>query len=143
MLLCVCVCVLCPTLCNAMDCNPPVFSVHGILQARTLEWAASLLQGIFPTQGLDLHLLHWQADSLPPSHLESLCISLPGPRFFIICFNGKTGARSFGWEDPLEKEKAYPLQYSGLENSMDCMVHEVAKSQTRLRGFHFLKLGQW
>ena len=28
-------------------------------------------QGIFPTQGLNLHLLHWQADSLPLSHLES------------------------------------------------------------------------
>ena len=27
--------------------------------------------------------------------------------------------RSLGWEDPLEKEKGYPLQYSGLENSMD------------------------
>ena len=26
----------------------------------------------------------------------------------------------------------YPLQYSGLENSMDCVVHEVAKSQTQL-----------
>ena len=26
--------------------------------------------------------------------------------------------------------KAYPLQYSGLENSMDCIVHGVAKSQT-------------
>ena len=28
-----------------------------------------LLQGIFPTQGLDLYLLHWQADSLPLHHL--------------------------------------------------------------------------
>ena len=28
--------------------------------------------------------------------------------------------------------KGYPLQYSGLENSMDCMVHGVAKSQIRL-----------
>ena len=26
--------------------------------------------------------------------------------------------------------KGYPLQYSGLENSMDCVVHGVAKSQT-------------
>ena len=26
--------------------------------------------------------------------------------------------------------KGYPLQYSGMENSMDCIVHEVAKSQT-------------
>ena len=33
--------------------------------------------------------------------------------------------------------KGYPLQYSGLENSMDCMVHRVAKSQTQLRNFYF------
>ena len=33
--------------------------------------------------------------------------------------------------------KGYPLQYSGLENSMACRVHGVAKSQTRLSDFHF------
>ena len=32
---------------------------------------------------------------------------------------GETRGRSLGWEDPLEKGKGYPLQYSGLENSMD------------------------
>ena len=32
----------------------------------------------------------------------------------------------------------YPLQYSGLENSMGSIVHGVAKSQTRLRDFHSL-----
>ena len=41
---CVCVCVwvtqLCPTLCDPMDCNLPGSSVHGILQARILEWVA-------------------------------------------------------------------------------------------------------
>ena len=31
----------------------------------------------------------------------------------------------------------YPIQYSGLENSMDCIVHGVAKSWTWLRDFHF------
>ena len=31
----------------------------------------------------------------------------------------------------------YPLQYAGLENSMDCIVHGVAKSQTGLSDFHF------
>ena len=31
----------------------------------------------------------------------------------------------------------YPLQYSGLENSMDCIVHGVAKSWTQLSNFHF------
>ena len=30
----------------------------------------------------------------------------------------------------------YPLQYSGLENSMDCIVHGVAKSRKRLSDFH-------
>ena len=40
--LCVCVCVTqsCPNLCYPMDCSPPGSSVHGILQARTLEWVA-------------------------------------------------------------------------------------------------------
>ena len=33
--------------------------------------------------------------------------------------------------------KGYPLQYSGLENSMDCIVHGVAKSWTQLSNFHF------
>ena len=43
--------------------------------------------------------------------------------------------------------KGYPLQYSGLENSMDCVVHEVAKSQIPLSDFHFhfqgLREGGW
>ena len=30
----------CPTLCNPMDCSPPGSSLHGILQARILEWVA-------------------------------------------------------------------------------------------------------
>ena len=33
--------------------------------------------------------------------------------------------------------KGYPLQYSGLENSMVCVVYGVTKSRTRLRDFHF------
>ena len=36
--------------------------------------------------------------------------------------------------------KGYPLQYSGLENSVDYIVHGVAKSQTRLSHFHFTSL---
>ena len=44
---CVCVCVRarvcaqsCPILCNPVDCGPPGSSVHGISQARILEWIA-------------------------------------------------------------------------------------------------------
>ena len=38
-------------------------------------------------------------------------------------------------ERPPGEGKGYPLQYSGLENSMDCIVHGVAKSRTRLSDF--------
>ena len=51
----------CLTLCDSMDSNLPGSSVHGILQARILEWVFSssgyLLQGIFSTQGSNLHVL--------------------------------------------------------------------------------------
>ena len=36
----------------------------------------------------------------------------------------------------LGEGKGYPLQCSGLENSMDCIVHGVAKSRIRLSDFH-------
>ena len=53
----------CPTLGDPMDCSPPGSSVHGNLQARTLEWVAMPpSRGIFPTEGSNLsllHLLHW------------------------------------------------------------------------------------
>ena len=48
-----------------------------------------------------------------------------------------TWVRSLGWEDPLEKGTGYPLQYSGLEKSMDGTVHGVAESPARLSDFHF------
>ena len=38
------------------------------------------------------------------------------------------------------EEKGYSLQYSGVKNSMDCIVHGVAKSQRQLSDFHFTSL---
>ena len=49
----------------------------------------------------------------------------------------ETWVRTLSWEDPLEKGKAIPLQYSGLENSMNCIVHGVTRSRTWLSKFHF------
>ena len=48
----------------------------------------------------------------------------------------ETWVLSLGWEDPLEKGTGYPLQYSGLEDSMDrgawqATVHGVARSRTQ------------
>ena len=47
----------------------------------------------------------------------------------------ETWVRTLGWEDPLAKGTGYPLQYSGLENSMDYVVNGVTQSQTRLSDF--------
>ena len=62
-------------LCETSDCSPPASSVHGISQQKCWSRSPSpgdlhfLLQGIFPTQGLNPCLLRWQADSWPLSHL--------------------------------------------------------------------------
>ena len=39
--------------------------------------------------------------------------------------------------------KGYPLQYSGLENSMDCIVHGVTTDRTQLSDFHFSSLSHF
>ena len=67
----VCARSLCPTLCDPVDCNPPGSSIHGILQARILEWILCPHPGDLPNPGTELtfpvspvdHAL--QEDSLP------------------------------------------------------------------------------
>ena len=80
--MCVCVCV-CVLSCSVMSTS---LQPYGLQPPRLLcPWNSPgknpgvgfhfLLQRIFPTQGLNpslLHLLHWQADSLPLSHPGSL-----------------------------------------------------------------------
>ena len=43
----------CPTLCNPMDCSLPGFSVHGILQARILEWVTVIPPRDLPDPGIE------------------------------------------------------------------------------------------
>ena len=52
------------------------------------------------------------------------------------CNAGDLGSIS-GLEGSPGEGKGYSLQYSGLENSMDCIVRGVEKSRTRLSDFHF------
>ena len=115
----------CSTLCNPMDCNLPGFSIHGILQARILEWVSMSSSGIFPTQGANLYLCVVATSSGKQTHSEGQCRdirdagSIPGL--------GRSPAGRHG----------NPLQYSCLENPMDrgawqATVHGAAKSQTRL-----------
>ena len=54
----------CPTLWDPMDCSPPGSSVHGIFQARILEWVPFPSPGDPPDPGIEptspVCLLHWQ-----------------------------------------------------------------------------------
>ena len=55
-----------------MNCSPPGSSVHRIIPGKNAGVGCHfLLQGTLMTQGWNLHLLHWQADSLPLSPQES------------------------------------------------------------------------
>ena len=56
-----------------MDCSPPGSSVHGILQAKTLDWVDNpFSRGIFPTQGLNPGLPHCRQILWHLSHQGSL-----------------------------------------------------------------------
>ena len=64
------------------------------------------------------------------------------------CFPGSSVGKEFacnaedsgsipGFRRSSGEGKDYPLQYSGLESSMDCLVQGVTRSQTQLSDFHF------
>ena len=61
--MCAKLCQSCPIVYNPIDCSLPNSSVHGILQARILEWRSHvLLLEILLIQGSNLcllYLLHW------------------------------------------------------------------------------------
>ena len=64
----------CLTLCNPVDCSPPGSSVHGISQARILEWVA-----ISSSRG----------SSQPRTQTHVFCLSCIAGRFFTIKPSGK------------------------------------------------------
>ena len=107
-------------------------TVHGILQARILEWVAFPSPGDLSNLGIKPRSPSLQADSLPTELSGKLVAQLVNnlPTMRGTGFDPWVG--NIPW-----KGKGYPLQYSGLENSTDCIVHGVAKSQTRLSNFHF------
>ena len=61
---------LCLTLCDPMDCSQAPLSMEFSSKNNGMG-CHFLLQGIFPNQGSNLSLLHWQAESLPLSHWGS------------------------------------------------------------------------
>ena len=77
----------------------------------------------------------WRTDRLP----TPVFLGFPGGSAGkeSACNAGDLGSIPGLGRSPAEG-KGYPLQYSGLENSMDCTVHGVAKSWTRLSNFFTL-----
>ena len=71
------------------------------------------------------HPFHYSWSSL----MVSLVKNLPAMQ--------ETWVQSLGYEDSPGEGNSYPLQYSGLENSMDCIVHGVTKSWTQPSNFPF------
>ena len=116
----------CLTLCDPIDGSPPGSAVPRILQARTLEWVAISFFSAWK----------WKVKvkSLSPVQLLvtpwTAAYQAPPPMGF---------SRQEYWSGlplPSPRERL-PLQYSGLKNAMDCVVHGVAKSWTWLNDFHF------
>ena len=90
---------------NPLNYSPPGFSVHGILQARILEWVTiPFFKGTFPTQVLNLGLLHciW-ASREAQKKLEQKVNPLTWRSVFILCPNvyGDIGSLSQTEPDPL------------------------------------------
>ena len=65
---------LCPTFCDTMDCNLLGSSVHGIFYTGILQWVAISFSRDLPNPGIMclLHVLHWQAGSLPAEPLGNI-----------------------------------------------------------------------
>ena len=64
----------CPTLHDPMDCSPPGSSVHGILQARVMEWGAIALAG---AKLLSVRVLHSYPFAFLPTMYERVCFPQP------------------------------------------------------------------
>ena len=74
--------------------------------------------------------------------LQYSCVSLVAQLVKNLPAMKETWIWSFSWE--VLQGQYYPLQYSGLENSMDHIVHGVPRSQTWLSDFHFTShLCEW
>ena len=99
-----------------------------------LSWLRIHLQCRRPWFNPWVGKIRWRRDRLPTPVLLGVPGGSAGEES--TCNAGELGSIPALGRAPGEGN-GYPLQYSGLENSMDCIVHGVAKSQTQLSDFHF------
>ena len=93
-----------------------------------------LMCSTFSIKSLITHLGLGGSNFLPPSLSKGFPCGSAGKES--ACSAGDLDSIP-GLRGPPWTRKGYPFQYSGLENSMDCIVRGVAKSWTRLNDFHF------
>ena len=86
-------------------------------------------RGLDPSVGK----IPWRRDRLPIPVFLGFPGSSAGKES--VWKSGDLGSIPGSGKSP-EEGKSYPLQYSGLENPMDCIVNGVTNSLTRLSGFH-------
>ena len=100
-----------------------------------LSWWRICLQCRRPQFSFWAGKIHWRRDRLP----TPVFLGFPGGSAGeeSACNAGDLGFIPGLGRSPGEG-KGYPLHILGLENSMDCIVHGVAKSWTQLRDFHSL-----
>ena len=77
------------TVCDSKDCNPPGASLHGILQARILEWVAILFSRDIPDPGIKLKSLTLQASFLPSELLGKPIPHTWALLYFLKCTGGE------------------------------------------------------
>ena len=103
------------------------FVVH-LLQIHMEIAFRNAMRGLTHCISYSLHIFQWLA--LTPNDSGSISNS---KELGLLCQRPGLG-RSSG------EGKGYPLQYSGLENPVDCIIHGGAKSHTQLSDFHFYKV---
>ena len=113
----------CPNLWDPVDCSRPGSSVHGVLQAGTLEGVTvPVSRGPSPPRDLTrVSCIGGSAGKEPTCKAGDLRL-IPG--------SGSSPGGGHG----------NPPQYSDLENPTGCVVHGIAKSRTPLNDFHILFL---
>ena len=124
---------------NALDCTAMLKSYFSSILADLRAYLiAQLVKNPPAMQETPVwflgRMILWRRDSLPTPVFSGFPCGSAGKESPAVW---ETWDRSLGWEYPLEKGKGYPLQYSGLENSMDCEVLGIARSLTQLSDFHF------
>ena len=133
----------CPTLCNPINYSLLGSSVHGILQARTLEWVShSLFQGISLIQGSNPGLLHCRQILYPLSH-QGIPSPLWAPVYLSVEWLTKLDTL-FQWNNPVGGEEGHqgpkwmryptpPRQGTDWTGSHDSLWGDISAARIRKR----------